>query len=100
LLTAAVGVAAVLGACCAVFVALVTNAIVSTDEAQSHESTLLVVQLVVAIVGLVPTGLFARALYRRDPAAPLWFVVGIVTYALWGVLNDAAVHGWSHSVVF
>jgi hypothetical protein len=91
---------ALLAAGFAVFIALVADVVLSTEEVGSHGTPLLTAQLAVALIGLIPTGLFAWALRRNDPKAVVWFVIGIVTYLGWGVLNDAAVHGWDHLAVF
>ena len=70
---------AVLAACFAAVVAWAANAIGSIDEAQSHETSLLIAQLVVAVGGLLPVALFARALVRRrDRQAAVWFVIAIL----------------------
>jgi hypothetical protein len=87
-----------LGACFAVFFAWVTDAILSSGESGSHQTPLLIIQLVVAVAGLVPAGLFARSFFRHDSRAGLWLIIGILTYLAWGLLNDAAVHG--HITVF
>lgn len=92
---------AMLAACFAALIAFATNGILSTGESGSHESTLLIVQLIVGVVGLVPAGLFARALVRRsDLHAVVWLGASVVVYLGWGVLNDAAVHGWANLTVF
>jgi hypothetical protein len=74
----------------------------STDHLDgSHETPLLITQLIIAVIGLFPAGLFARALVRRlDPQAVMSLVIGLVIYLGWGVLNDAAVHGWANLKVF
>jgi hypothetical protein len=96
-LRGAIGVAAASAAAFAAFIAYLTNGLLSTGDVGSHETPLLIWQLVVALVGLVPAGLFTWALCtRRDRQARLWLATGIVIYLAWGVLNDASVHGWSH----
>ena len=100
-LRAAGGVAAVAAALFAAFIAYITNGVLSTGDAGSHGTPLLTGQLVVAIAGLVPAALFARALYLRDDRQAVnWLCVAIGFYLAWGVLNDAAVHGWSGLKVF
>jgi hypothetical protein len=85
----------------AAYFALVTDAVLSTSEPGSHGTPLLTGQLIVAIVGLLPAGLLAPALDRRDDLqAVVWLVIAIVVYLAWGVLNDASVHGWSNLQVF
>jgi hypothetical protein len=77
----------------ALFVALITAAVLSTNESNSRQTPLLVAQLVVAVVGLIPAGLFAFSYYRAVPSARVWFVIGVAMYIAWGILNNAAVHG-------
>lgn len=54
-------------------------------------------QLRVAVLGAVPVGtlVYASATKRRRLAVAS-LVICVVIYALWGLLNDAAVHGWGH----
>jgi hypothetical protein len=55
------------------------------------------VQLVLAVVGLLPAGTLIYATWTgRRRLAVLSLVTGLVVYALWGLLNDAAVHGWAN----
>lgn len=92
---------AVLGACFAAAVAYAANGILSTGESNSHQTPLLVAQLIVAVVGLLRASLFARALVRRrDLQALIWLVISLFVYLGWAVLNDAAVHGWAGLKVF
>lgn len=94
-------VGAVLAACVAAFIAYATNGVLSTEESGSHETPLLIAQAIVGLVGLLPVGLFARALVRRrDFQAVVWLCIGVVVYLVWGLLNDAAVHGWANLKVF
>jgi hypothetical protein len=97
----AIAIAVDLAAVFAAFIAYLTNGLLSTGDSGSHETPLLIWQLIVALVGLVPAGLFTWALCtRRDHQARLWLATGIVIYLAWGILNDASVHGWSHLTVF
>jgi hypothetical protein len=96
-----IGATVFAAACVAAYVAWVSEALLSSGESGSHGTPLLTAQLVVALAGLIPAGLFARALNRHDERQTvLWLAIGIVVYVAWGVLNDAAVHGWSHLNVF
>lgn len=64
-----------------------------TDESGRH-GTLLTEQLVLAIAGLIPAAMFARSVLRSDDGkAAMWLIAGLTIYAIWAVLNDAAVHG-------
>jgi hypothetical protein len=94
-------VVAVLAACFAAFIAYLANGLMSSGDAGSHETPLLIAQLVIAITGLLPAGLFARALVRRlDFQAVVWLVISVLVNLGWGVFNDAAVHGWANLKVF
>ena len=87
----------------AVLIALATSwAICDEVPASACETrSPLTAQLVVAVAGLVPVGLLIRAIWRlRGAQVAVWFIVAAVTYLLWGVLNDAAVHGWGNLKVF
>jgi hypothetical protein len=54
-------------------------------------------QLAVAVVGLVPTALFAYAVSSgRKRLALGALAAGVLCYLGWALLNDAAVHGWQH----
>ncbi len=85
----------------AAFIAFLTNALLSSGDAGSHETPLLIWQLIVALAGLLPAGAVVRARFRRqDRLAFVWVVIGMGVCLAWGVLNDASVHGWSHLAVF
>ena len=96
-----VAILVVFAACLATAIAYIADAIGSTNEAGSHQTPLLLTQQIIAVAGLLPAGLFARALVRRkDPQAVVWLVIGILVYLGWGLFNDAAVHGWAHLKIF
>jgi hypothetical protein len=53
------------------------------------------VQLALAAVAAIPAfGLAASILFGRRRAALVLVIVGVVAYASWAVLADAAHHGW------
>jgi hypothetical protein len=84
----------------AAFIAFITNALLSTGDAGSHKTPLLIWHIV-ALAGLLPAGAVVRALFRRkDRLAFVWVVIGMGVYLAWGVLNDASVHGWSNLAEF
>jgi hypothetical protein len=63
-------------------------------QESGRHGTLLTAQLVLAIAALIPAALLARSVLRRaDGNAGVWLIVGLTVYAVWAVLNDAAVHG-------
>ena len=84
-------VTASLAALVAIWIALITR--VSTCEPDCHGGRI-DVQLVVSLVGLVPVGalLFATVTGRRRLAV-FALLAGVITYGVWGVLNNLAVHG-------
>jgi hypothetical protein len=84
----------------AVVLAWVTRALEDDESGLPHPGVG-TAQLVVALLGLVPVALLVLAMARhRATQARVWFVVAIATYLCWGILNDAAVHGWHHLKVF
>jgi hypothetical protein len=90
----AVGIAVALAAVFAAFIAYLTNGLLSTGDSGSHETPLLIWQLIIAITGLLPAGLFTWTVCTwRDRQARLWLATGIAVYLAWGLLNDASVHG-------
>jgi hypothetical protein len=56
-------------------------------------------QLYVALAGLVPALLLAVDTWRGSRRAFVWLALGLVVYAVWGLLADAAVHGWDDLVL-
>jgi hypothetical protein len=58
-------------------------------------------QLVLGIVGVIPALLMAFFAFRgRGRPAKATLVIGLVMWAVWGVLNDASVHGWGDDMWF
>ena len=97
--------AAVLGALTACFAALFAVFIAAIAKSLIYETVcrngLMTAQLIVAIAGLVPVGaLFVAAVRGHRGLAFLTFILSVITYIAWGVLNDAAVHGWGNLKVF
>jgi uncharacterized membrane protein YhaH (DUF805 family) len=88
----------VLGSLFATWLAIATKGLLCEGECRSG---LLALQTVAAVAGLLPACLtFVAALRDRRRQALFWFLITVVVYLLWGVLNDAAVHGWSDLKVF
>jgi hypothetical protein len=55
------------------------------------------IQLAVACIGVVPVGFMIWAAFtNRRRLTLFWLVVSLVVYAVWGFLNDAAVHPSHH----
>jgi hypothetical protein len=80
------------GALVASFIALVTQA--NLCEGCRHPSPILDLQLMVALVGLAPAATLLYATARWRPRLAAWALAsGVVTYALWGLMNNVAVHG-------
>ena len=58
-------------------------------------------QLVLGLVGVIPALLMVFWAFRgRRAPAMVALVIGLVMWAVWGVLNDASVHGWGDDMVF
>jgi hypothetical protein len=65
------------------------------DAGTSCRMGLMNAQLVAAAAGLLPAGGLVWAVWiERRCLAVAMLVVGVAVYGGWGVLNDAAVHGW------
>ena len=60
---------------------------------------LLTAQFYLAVAGLIPVGVmtFAAVTKRRALAATA-ITIALLVYAVWTVLNDAAVHGWGEAM--
>jgi hypothetical protein len=86
----------------AVLAAFVTRQLICFGDAgTSCRLALMGVQLAVAVGGLVPAAMMVRAAVRGQRRAMLaWLATAAVIYLGWGVLNDAAVHGWNNLGVF
>jgi hypothetical protein len=84
------------------FIALITYRILCFDESggstmcpDGHPTTTMKAQLIVGFVGIVPAVVMAFFAFRgAKRLAIAALVVGLVLWAGWGLLNDAAVHGW------
>jgi hypothetical protein len=91
-----VALTALAGACAAVSIAWLTKGLLEREAGYADRGALLTAQFVVAVVGLVPVFLSARAVMRRSTGqAVLWLAAGIVTYLGSGVLNDQRTVGGS-----
>jgi hypothetical protein len=80
-----------------VFYAAASATLFCVDGCSRNQATLAVTQLVVAGFGLVPLVIAVLAALRgsRGWTAAL-LAVAVATYAIWGVLNDALIHGWGN----
>ena len=57
----------------------------------------LVAQLITGALGLVPAALMVYFAFRRRSKPFLFFLaLALLTYAAWGILLDASVHGWEN----
>jgi hypothetical protein len=89
------------GALVAVGVAYLTKGLICGDSIPGCRSGLMTGQLMVALAGLIPVGVMLWASLRgRYVLALLCFLAAVLLYLAWGVLNDAAVHGWDELKVF
>ena len=67
----------------------------------SVATTTMTMQLVVAMLGVaVATAMLGFAWRRRGRPARLAMLLAFAVFALWAVLNDAAVHGWDRDMLF
>jgi hypothetical protein len=58
-------------------------------------------QFLVSLVVLLSAGITSICLWRgRFGAGAVALVLGLVSFAGWGLLNDAAIHGWDNLKVF
>jgi hypothetical protein len=61
-------------------------------------STVTTLQFILGWIGIAPALVMAYFVYRgRNHQAVIALVVGMIVWAGWGILNDAAVHGWRNS---
>lgn len=89
-----------LGACAAVLIAVLTEGLICGESGECR-SGLMTAQLLIALLGLLPAGgLFWASLRGRYLIALVCFISVVILYLTWGVLNDAAVHGWDDLRVF
>jgi hypothetical protein len=90
-------IAALVGA----FFAYLTWSLLSTGDSGDHTTPLLNAQLIVGVAGLLPVSLLGYAIVRRLRRTTIALTIAsAATYLAWGLLNDAAVHGWGHLAVF
>jgi hypothetical protein len=92
---------AVFGACLALFATLPAIYFAWLTKAASCEPDckdgLVTAQFIVAFVGLVPMGvLFYATVTGRRRLAVGAFVAALLVYGFWGLVNDAATHGWGN----
>lgn len=91
-------IAAAFGACLAVWVAAISKRLICES---SCRTSLMDAQLLVALIGIIPIGLLLFAAIRgRRRLALSSLIAAVIIYLGWGVLNDAAVHGWQHLRIF
>jgi Na+/proline symporter len=104
----ALSVVAVAGAMVGAFVALITYSVLCHGESSGstmcpdgQATSTMIAQLIVGLLGLLPPlamAFFAFRGAKRPAVAAL--VVGLVVWAGWAVLNDAAVHEWGSDMRF
>jgi hypothetical protein len=98
-------VLATLAVCASVFGAFIGWVVYAMAESADGNydgtvSTVRTVQLILGWVGIVPAAAMAYFVFResnRKAAATL--AIGLIVWAGWAVLNDAAVHGWRNMVL-
>lgn len=91
-------ITAAIGACIAIWLAAASKILLC--EAKCRHG-LMTAQLIVAVLGLAPISCLLYAAMRgRRTLAVLAFASAAAVYLLWGILSDAAVHGWHDLKVF
>jgi hypothetical protein len=64
-------------------------------------TTTVTLQLVLGLLDVASAGAAFYLTLRGRPRAAGWAIAaGLLTFAVWAVLNDAAVHGWGHEMRF
>jgi hypothetical protein len=90
------------------FIAYVTYGLLCHGESygstmcpDGNPTTTMSAQLVVGLLGLIPPALMVYFIFFRESKRGMWisFLVGLVVWAGWAVLNDASVHGWDSDMV-
>ena len=97
-----VSVLALVGAVFGAFVGYLTYEVMCFNEIggstmcpRGHPTTTMTAQLVVGLGGIVPAVLMVFFAFRgAKRAAASALVMGLVLWAAWAFLNDAAVHQW------
>ena len=90
-------IALLMAPCGALFAAGIAGLTTACENGCPYPSA----QLWVAFGGLVPAiGLLLAVVRRNRTLALIFLLSGVLIYLLWGLLNDAATHGWSHLQVF
>jgi hypothetical protein len=95
-------VVAVLAALFGAFIAWVTYALLcaSSDNGCGTAEGIMKTQLIVGVIGLIPAAAMVYYSFSGSSRrAVIAFVTGLIVWAVWAVLNDAAVHGWGHNMV-
>jgi hypothetical protein len=81
-------------ACFAVVIALAATAC-GDGGSGCGKGALPAIQVVVALLGLLPATFMVRAVWRAETRRAIaWLLLALATYAFWAILNDATVHGW------
>lgn len=104
----ALSIAALVAAAFGTFIAFVTYAVLCNGESggstacpNGEATETMIAQLIVGLLGLLPPAVMAYFAHqdRRTPAL-IALILGVVLWIGWGVLNDAAVHGWGSGMRF
>jgi hypothetical protein len=99
----ALSILALAGAASGAFFALLTFQLLCHGDSggslmcpDGEPTITMTLQLIVGVAGLVPPILMTYLAFRNARrAAIIALICGLVLWAGWGFLNDAAVHGWS-----
>lgn len=85
-----------------VWIAVLTKSLICHgDTGTTCRDGLMSAQLLMAFAGLIPAGALLWASLRgKNRTALFCFIAVALAYLVWGLLNDAAVHGWGNLKVF
>ncbi len=99
----ALSLASVVAASFGAFIAYLTYGLLcagSDNGSCGADSTAMKAQLVIGLLGLIPVGAMVYFSFKGSRlGAVVSLVVGLLIWAGWAVLNDAAVHGWDSDMV-
>jgi hypothetical protein len=90
------------GAIFGAFIAWVTYALLcaSSDTGCGDARGIMTTQLIVGVVGLgAPAAMVYFSFKGSNRRAVVALIIGLIIWATWVVLNDAAVHGWGRDMV-
>lgn len=88
------------------FIAWITHGVLCGEGTspmcfEGNATTTMTLQLVVGLLGVAIAGAMLYFAFQGKRHASRWaLAAGLLTFAVWAVLNDATVHGWDRSMRF